>query len=77
MTMTPEQIDALCELYATQIVDNMDLKTMEQFVYDTIIENVSYKGENEILEEISNYFDEDDLAKMITQVGANPETVLN
>ena len=43
MTMTKENIidrDSLQEAYINMIVDGMDWKTMEQFVYDTIDANL-------------------------------------
>jgi hypothetical protein len=76
MTLTDTQLSDLVSRYAEELVDKMDLKTMEQFVYDTIVNNVECMEENDLLNEISLYFDDEDLAKMLTEVGADPDTIL-
>jgi hypothetical protein len=75
MTLTSTQFDELVSLYAEKLVDGMDLKTMEQFVYDTIVNNAECLSEEELLNEVANYFD-DELPEMIKQVGADPDTIL-
>lgn len=75
MTLTSQQFDDLVSLYAEKLVDGMDLKTMEQFVYDTIVQNVECMSEEDLLNEVSNYFD-DELPEMIKEVGADPDTIL-
>jgi hypothetical protein len=70
MPLSPEQLNNLIEKYATMQVDNMDQKTLEIFVYDTIVENMSQgMGEEEILENIANTLDEDQMKKMLESVG--------
>jgi len=76
MTLTSTQFDELVSRYAEELVDKMDMKTMEQFVYDTIVQNVESLSESDLINEISLYFDEEDLSKMIQEVGADPDTVL-
>jgi hypothetical protein len=44
MTLTSQQLDQLVENYAERIVDDMDTKCLIQFVYDTIVENLSRTG---------------------------------
>ena len=68
MTLTPEQIDQLIELYANRCVDNMDTKRLEQFVYDTLVENLSIMGEEDVLQQISGVYDEETLQEMINNV---------
>lgn len=76
MTLTDNQLDELVSRYAEELVDKMDMKTMEQFVYDTIVNNVECMSESDLLNEISLYFDDEDLSKMLTDVGADPDTIL-
>ena len=76
MTLTDNQLADLVSRYAEELVDKMDMKTMEQFVYDTIVQNVESLTESELLNEISLYFDDEDLSKMLTDVGADPDTIL-
>ena len=41
--------------YARQILDGMDMKTMECFVYDTLIDNLSSYSDEELIKEVSEY----------------------
>jgi len=45
----------LVERYAEQIMDGMDMKTMEQFVFDTLVENLTNYTEDELIAEIREY----------------------
>ena len=75
MTLTSTQFDDLVSLYAEKLVESMDMKTMEQFVYDTIVNNAECLSEEDLLNEVSNYF-EDELPEMIKEIGADPDTIL-
>ena len=41
--------------YAQQILEGMDMKTMECFVYDTLMENLSSYSDEELIEEIKQF----------------------
>jgi hypothetical protein len=41
--------------YAQQIMDGMDMKTMECFVYDTLVENLSAYSDEQLVEEVAEY----------------------
>ena len=61
MTMTQDNIidrDSLQEAYITSIVDGMDWKTMEQFVYDTLNDNLDKYTVDELIEEVKDYYPE-------------------
>lgn len=47
--------DYLIAGYAQQILDGMDMKTMEQFVYDTLVENLLSYSDEELIEEVTEY----------------------
>mgnify|MGYP006289836933 FL=1 len=68
MTLSPAQLDKIVEIYATAMVDSMDIKTMEHFVYDTIVENMSNVGEEDILNELYAYYDEEDADSIVESV---------
>jgi len=58
MTMTKDNIidrDELQEAYVNAIVDGMDWKTMERFVYDTINENLEGYNIDELIAEVEEY----------------------
>ena len=41
--------------YAQQILDGMDMKTMECFVYDNLVENLSGYSDEQLIEEVTEY----------------------
>ena len=47
--------DYLIAGYAQQILDGMDMKTMEQFVYDTLVENLLSYSDEELITEVTEY----------------------
>ena len=58
MTQTNDNIidrDQLQEAYVNRIVDGMDWKTMERFVYDTINENLEAYTVDELIAEVEEY----------------------
>ena len=48
----------LQEAYIHQLIDGMDYKTMEQFVYDTLDESLSKYSEAELITEVEDYYPE-------------------
>ena len=61
MTETMDNIidrDSLQEAYINMIVDGMDWKTMEQFVYDTIDANLDNYTVEELITEVEDYYPE-------------------
>ena len=61
MTETMDNIidrDSLQEAYINMIVDGMDWKTMEQFVYDTIDANLDNYTVEELITEVKDYYPE-------------------
>jgi len=56
-TATLDKAD-LMHSYAQQLLDSMDMKTMERFVYDTLIENLSDYTQEELITEIKDYYPE-------------------
>lgn len=47
--------EKLIEDYAQQILDGMDMKTMECFVYDTLVSNLSEYNDDELITEVKEY----------------------
>ena len=68
MTLTDNQLNQLIDNYAERIVDDMDVKCLMQFVYDTIVENLRGKDEEEVLGEIAYVYDEDVIQELIESV---------
>ena len=47
--------DSLIETYVQQLIDGMDMKTMEQMVYDTLKDNLSSYSDEELITEVEEY----------------------
>jgi hypothetical protein len=47
--------DSLIADYAQQILDGMDMKTMECFVYDTLRDNLTSYSDQELIDEVTEY----------------------
>jgi|TARA_A100001388_G_scaffold49525_1_gene33052 hypothetical protein len=56
--LSPSQLDNIKDLYVTSIVDNMDIKTLVQYVTDSMWDYVSELPEAEFLDEAKNYWED-------------------
>ena len=70
MTLTQEQLSKLTLIYAERVVDNMDVRDLCAFAIDTICDNMTDYNESELMEELSHYYDDDELQEMIESVTA-------
>ena len=59
------QFDQLKKEYAKLNTEDMDYKTMDEFVFDTIYENLENYNEGELLEEIKEMHGDDVLTDLI------------
>jgi hypothetical protein len=67
-TFTSDQVQQFIENYAEQMVDDMDTKCLMQFVYDTIVENLSIQSPEDILEQISCCYDDETIEELLESV---------
>jgi hypothetical protein len=74
MTLSQEQYDQLLVNYAEQTVEGMDLDCLIQFAVEQIELNLreNCSMDEELVEEISQFYDEEYVASMLEDVGANP-----
>ena len=56
MKLTPEQREKLQDAYCQQVVDDMDLKTMCAFVYDSISCSLDDYSNEEFMTELNEYY---------------------
>ena len=56
--LTPEQIDALKDLYVERYVDNMDNKDLYNYVFDDMTEYVKKLSDKEFLRQAEDYWDD-------------------
>jgi len=66
--LSPEKMQEFVENYAERIVDDMSTKCLMQFVYDTIVENLSIQTPEDILDEITSVYDDETVAELIESV---------
>jgi predicted RNA-binding protein Jag len=67
-SFTTDQIREFVENYAERIVDDMDTKTLMQFAYDAIVENLEIQSPDDILEQISCVYDDDIVEELLESV---------
>jgi hypothetical protein len=68
MTLSNDQLSKLVSIYAERVVDNMDIRDLCAFAIDTICDNMSDYNESELLEELSHYYDDDELQEIVESV---------
>ena len=68
MSLTSDQISKLIQLYAERVVDNMDVRDLCAFAIDTIVDNMDGYNESELMEELSHYYDDDELNELVESV---------
>ena len=68
MTLTNAQLDKLKKEYATLMLDGMDISTMEQFVFDTIYDNLEMAKEDELKEDIKDMYGDDTLTDLLNNL---------
>ena len=64
MTLTEQQLDQLKLNYAEMIVEGMDMNTLITFAVESIEQNIKDWDEDDVKEEILDYYDEETLANL-------------
>ena len=76
-SLTTPQWDELIQQYVQLVVDSMDHKSLEEFVIQTITQDLSEIESREALcDEIQYTFDEETLDELIDNVTSNPNPSL-
>ena len=66
--LTDSQRGEIIEQYVELITDSMDVKTLEQFVRDTLVDDYSKLSNSELQDEIKYSFDDETLDELINNV---------
>lgn len=66
--LTSEQRLKIIQSYAIKLIDQMDLKMLEQFAFDVIVETMEPQDLNEILETITFDLGEETLNELVADV---------
>ena len=74
--LTSTQKDELIEQYVELITDSMDVKTLEQFVRDTLTDDFNKLSNSELQDEIKYSFDEETLDELVDNVTTNSKELI-
>tara|TARA_B000000532_G_C18815397_1_gene383449 strand:- start:25 stop:330 length:306 start_codon:yes stop_codon:yes gene_type:complete len=72
-TLNSFQLQILKNLYCQTIIDSMDYKDMEQFVYQTLQEDFDKQNQMEMKEEIELSFDSETYRELLNSIGESEE----
>jgi len=70
-----DNFSELCEKYAEHVMDSMDMKTMEQFVFDTLYECYSTYDEEQLINEIRELYGDEVLEDFGVELKEGPDDV--
>ena len=70
-----DDFSTLVEKYAEFVMDGMDWKTMEQFVFDTLVSSYNEYSEEELISEIRECYDDEVLESFGVKITDGPEDV--
>lgn len=68
MTLTTEQLNDLIEKYCDRVVDEMDTKSMEQMLYDMLVDSFQQSSEHEMEDLITAIYDEEYWQELVESV---------
>lgn len=68
MTLTSEQLNEVIEKYCDRVVDEMDTKSMEQMLYDMLLDSFQCSSEHEMEELICAIYDEEYWNELVESV---------
>jgi hypothetical protein len=68
MTLTPEQISEIVEKYCDRVVDEMDTKTMEQMIYEMLVDSFAHESENDMESLITSIYGEEYWQQLVEDV---------
>jgi predicted Zn-dependent protease with MMP-like domain len=68
MTLTNEQLSTLIDNYANLVIDGMDMDTLVQFAYDSLVVEFNKYSEKQLISEIAELYDEETLDMLLESV---------
>lgn len=77
MNLTPQQLDEVIEKYCDRVVDEMDTKSMEQMLYDLLVDSFQSANQHDMEDLITSIYDEEywqDLVEDVTQEEVSQDT---
>ena len=74
--LTNAQRDELISQYSQLVVDSMDYKDLERFVYNTLEDDFIALSNSELQDEIKYSFDEETLDELVDNVTTNSKELI-
>ena len=68
MTLSKAQFNQFVENYVSQIIDGMDIKTMERILFDVLTSDYETYTEEQILGEIKDLYNEEYAQELLESV---------
>ena len=72
MTLTATQLADLRDKFASLIVSDMSIETLEDMANECILEELNDLNEKQLVEKVEDYYDEDLLEDLIRSVTTTP-----
>jgi hypothetical protein len=66
--LTEAQLEALKANYANMLIDGMDMDTLCQFAFDTIMQNMEMWDQQDVSEEVNDLYGEEMLKDLMESV---------
>lgn len=68
MNLTTEQLDEIIEKYCDRVVDEMDTKSMEQMLYDLLVDSFQSASQHDMEDLITSIYDEEYWEQLVEDV---------
>ena len=68
MTLSQPELAQLIDNYANYVIDGMDMDTLVQFAYDSLVVEFNKYSEKELISEIQELYDEETLEMLMESV---------
>jgi len=72
MTLTATQLDDLRDKFASLIVSDMSIETLEDMANESILEELNDLDEKQLVGKVEDYYDEDLLEDLVRSVTTTP-----
>jgi len=68
MNLTSEQLDEIIEKYCDRVVDEMDTKSMEQMLYEMLVDSFQSANQHDMEDLITSIYDEEYWQELVEDV---------
>jgi phosphoribosylformimino-5-aminoimidazole carboxamide ribonucleotide (ProFAR) isomerase len=68
MNLTPQQLDEVIEKYCDRVVDEMDTKSMEQMLYEMLVDSFQSANQHDMEDLITSIYDEEYWQELVEDV---------